>query len=98
MPADRFLPQQEQTARQPGDIHPLPAEARQYATVNRQLQHLLDAMPGMQRGFKGIQRGGLADAVDTQSQAGHVAPGGGMPGEDHLQHIAERRNLGGNFI
>ncbi len=56
-------------------------------------------MSGMQGGFKGIQQGGPADAVDTQPQTGHdAASGGGMTGEDHLQRVAECRDMGGYLI
>lgn len=97
MPADRLLPQQEKAACQPGDIHPLPAQTCQHAAVDRQLQHLLNAMSGMQEVLK-VSSGGSADAVDTQPQTGHVASGGGMTGEDHLQRVAECRDMGGYLI
>ncbi|MNR15242.1 hypothetical protein D3C85_1317640 [compost metagenome] len=73
VPANRFLPQQEYTAQQIGDIHPLPACARQHPAVNRVLHDLFQTMTGMKRGFKRIERRCLANPVYAHTQRGHIA-------------------------
>ena len=98
MPADRLLPQQEQPADQISDIHPLPAKPCQSAAKNRVLEDLLYLMAGVQRGFKGVQRRGLADTVDPETQGVHIATGGGVAGENDPQRVGKAWNVGRNLL
>ena len=65
MPANRFLPQQPYAASQPGEIYPLPTNARQHTAVDRILHNLFNRMSGTDRGFKCIQRCRLTNAINT---------------------------------
>ncbi|MNV72453.1 hypothetical protein D3C71_1655410 [compost metagenome] len=98
MPANRLLPQQEHAAQQIGDINPLPASARQHAAVDWVRHDLLNAVTGMQRRFKGIERRRLADTIHAHAQGGHVATRCRVAGEDHLKRIHKSRYRRGNLV
>ena len=55
-------------------------------------------MTGMERGFEGIQRRCLTDAVNADSQAVHVPAGSRMTSENHPQRVAKTGNIGGYLM
>ncbi|MOA52750.1 hypothetical protein D3C78_1760940 [compost metagenome] len=95
---DQTTTQHKQATGQETEINPLPADTGQCATEQRLLQHLLNAMTAAQAGFETVERGGLADAVNTHLQ---FMDGGALrrvAAENSQQGILERQRGSPQFI